>query len=149
MDDVLFPPMAQPGNLRAPARSRASVFAPVSSIQRAFAPSVSKRDFRIKSTRNQVRQGVRPRAGAPAGFPNLLTSPPRSNPANRPGPQTMPECRFNKHNATSKNSYTVPNAVSLWTNSLAVPPPLYINYACSCSLNLDHPSPKPRIGKRS
>ena len=50
----------------------------------------------------QVRQGVRPRAGAPAGFPNLLTSPPWSNPANRPGPQTMPECRFNKYNATSK-----------------------------------------------
>ena len=49
----------------------------------------------------QARQGVRPRAGAPAGFPNLLTSPPRSNPANRPGPQTMPECRFNKYNATS------------------------------------------------
>jgi hypothetical protein len=49
----------------------------------------------------QVRQGVRPRAGAPAGFPNLLTSPPWSNPTNRPGSQTMPECRFNKYNATS------------------------------------------------
>ena len=45
---------------------------------------------------------VLPRACAPAGFPNLLTSPPWSNPANRPGPQTMPECRFNKYNATSK-----------------------------------------------
>jgi hypothetical protein len=42
-----------------------------------------------------------PRAGAPAGFPNLLTSTPWSNPANRPGSQTMPECRFNKFNATS------------------------------------------------
>jgi len=25
-----------------------------------------------------------------------------SNPANRPGPQNMPECRFNEYNATSK-----------------------------------------------
>jgi hypothetical protein len=34
----------------------------------------------------------------PAGFPNLLTSPPASNPANRPGSQTMPECRvINKY----------------------------------------------------
>jgi len=48
---------------------------------------VSQRDFRIKPAHN------------------LLTSPPRSNPANRPGPQTMPECRFNKYNATSKKIY--------------------------------------------
>ena len=35
-------------------------------------------------------------AGAPAGFPNPLTSQQRSNPANLPGSQTMPKCRFNE-----------------------------------------------------
>ena len=34
--------------------------------------------------------------GAPAGLPNLLTSPPRSNTANRPGYKTMTEYRFNE-----------------------------------------------------
>jgi len=31
----------------------------------------------------------------------IFFRPPRSNPADRPGSQTMPECRFNKSNATS------------------------------------------------
>jgi hypothetical protein len=60
---------------------------------------------------------VRPRAGAPLGFPNLLTSPPRSNPANRPGSQTMPKCHFNKYNATSKNSSTTAGRLSLTSSS--------------------------------
>jgi len=50
--------------------------------------------------------GVRLRAGAPAGFPNLLKSPPWSNPASRPGHQTMPKCRFNKSNASSSGLAT-------------------------------------------
>jgi hypothetical protein len=36
-----------------------------------------------------------------ACFDALLVSP-RSNPPNRPGSRTMPECRFNKYNATSR-----------------------------------------------
>jgi len=48
-----------------------------------------------------VDLGMLRRAGAPAGFPNLLTSPPRSNPANHPVSHTMPQCRFNKYNTTS------------------------------------------------
>ena len=36
------------------------------------------------------------------GCLEVLTSPPRSNPANRLGSQAMPEYRFNKSNATSK-----------------------------------------------
>ena len=49
----------------------------------------------------QAFLGVSLGEGAPAGLPDLLTSPTRSNTANRPGPQTMPEYRFNKSNATS------------------------------------------------
>ena len=41
-----------------------------------------------------------------AELQDCLTSPPRSNTANRPGSQTMPECRFNKSNATSHNRIT-------------------------------------------
>jgi len=44
---------------------------------------------------------------------SLLTSPPWSNPGNRPGSQTMPECLFNKYNATSKNK---PSSASQSTN---------------------------------
>ena len=34
----------------------------------------------------------------------LIVSRPRSNPARRPGPHTMPECRYNKSSAPSKGT---------------------------------------------
>jgi hypothetical protein len=39
--------------------------------------------------------------GHPRRFPQSSHVPSEENPANRPRPQTMPECRFNKYNAAS------------------------------------------------
>ena len=73
-------------------------------------PSASRFATRLPN-KTRPQSGAIPRtAPGPKLCPNiasinptqhLLTSPPRSNTANRPGPQTMSEYLFNKSNATS------------------------------------------------
>ena len=62
----------------------------------------------------QAFPGVSLGEGAPEGFPNLLTCPPRSNTANFPGSQTMPVYRLNKSNATSKYAQKRHCCLSVW-----------------------------------